>query len=274
MWIRKREITKLSENIRSVIDGKEVDLRDNREGPLSILKNDIDTLIHIKQEKMKAAQKERNLLADYLADISHQLKTPVTSMIIMAELLEQAPAEKQEEFARNIRMSLSRMEWLLSALLKMAKLESGVITFHKISIPTGELLESALQPLEIMMDVRNQQVRLLHDTQICCDRRWTIEALTNLLKNALEHSPEGGTILVDSGENPIYRWISIHDCGKGMSKEKQASLFRRFENSTKENGYGIGLPLSLSIIREQNGDIDVERGGKGKGATFTIKFYR
>lgn len=274
MLIRKREITELSDNIRSAIDGQSIDLRDNREGALSILKNDINTLVNIKKEQMNSLQAERDLLAEYLADISHQLKTPITSMMIMADLLENAPADKQAEFAGNIKISLARMEWLVSALLKMARLDSGAVEFNLSQISAKELTDTAIQPLEILLDVKNQTVEIQNDIVLACDRRWTAEALTNLLKNASEYSPDGGKIYIDSGINPIYEWISVTDSGKGLPKEKYAALFKRFEYSQNENGYGIGLPLALSIIRGQNGDIEIDGGGKGRGACFTIKFFK
>ena len=90
----------------------------------------------------------------------------------------------------------------------------------------------------------------------------------------MEHSPKGGTITIDSGVNPMYEWISVTDSGKGLKKEQYAALFKRFENSTNENGFGIGMPLALSIMKGQNGDIDVELGGNGKGATFLLKFFK
>lgn len=272
--INRKEITGLSDNIRRAIDGKEIDFRDNQEGALSILKNDINTLVHIKNEQINAVQKECDLLTDYLADISHQLKTPITSMMIMAELLENAPKEKQEEFIHNIKISLSRMEWLVSVLLKMAKLDSGAVDFSITGIQAGELVGLALQPLEILLDVKNQAIEIQNDTELFCDKRWTTEALTNLIKNASEHSPKDSKIVVDSGVNPIYQWISITDSGEGLSREQCGGLFKRFAYSAGNNGYGIGLPLALSIVRGQNGDIDIESGGKGKGATFMIKFYK
>lgn len=274
MFIRKKEIVDLSSNIRKVIDGKEIDFRDNREGVLSILKNDINTLVDIKREQMNATQQERDLLADYLADVSHQLKTPITSMMIMTELLDTSPPEKQEEFIRNIKIILARMEWLVSSLLKMAKLDSGAIDFSIGMIKTSELIKSALQSLEIMLDVKDQTVEILNDTKLSCDKLWTVEALINIIKNALEHSPAYSVIYVDSGTNPIYSWISITDNGEGVKREQYASLFKRFEYSGSKNGYGIGLPLALAIIKGQNGDIEVDGGGNGKGATFTIKFYK
>ncbi|MBI4857785.1 MAG: HAMP domain-containing histidine kinase [Acetobacterium woodii] len=274
MLIKKQEITALSDDIRKAIDGKEVDFRDNREGLWSILKNDINTLVRINNEQRNTAQRDRDLLADYLADISHQLKTPLTSMLIMADLLENAPADKQEEFVANIKISLTRMEWLVATLLKMARLDSGAVEFSMAEISAGDLLKKAQQPLEVLLDVKNQTVELANDTTLFCDHRWTAEALTNLLKNASEYSSANSKIIVNSGINPIYRWISVTDCGKGISKQKYPALFKRFEYSQNENGYGIGLPLALSIVRGQNGDIEIDGGGKETGATFTIKFFK
>lgn len=274
MWTKKKEITELSEQIRKAIDGQEVDPRDHKEGTLSILKNDIYTLIHMEEEQRKEEQKQREHLAEYLTDISHQLKTPITSMTLMANLLEEAPEEKQKEFLFRMKKELAHMEWLVAALLKMAKLDAKVVGFIPSEISTGELVRRASEPLEILLDIKNQKIEVAHEISICCDKRWTEEALTNLLKNASESSKEGTTISVDSGENPIYQWISVTDEGEGIPREKISALFRRFENSQNENGYGVGLPLARSIIRGQNGEIEVDPGGRGRGATFTVKFYK
>lgn len=183
---------------------------------------------------------ERDSLAEYMADISHQLKTPITSMMIMMDLLEDAKT----------------------------------IAFAPQKIKVSELIRSVMPSIEILLDVNNQSVVIAQDVEIICDRRWTIEALTNIIKNAMEHSPKGGSVTIDSGVNPMYEWISVTDSGMGLAKEQYAALFRRFENSTNENGYGIGMPLALSIMKGQNGDIDVELGGNGKGATFLLKFFK
>lgn len=274
MFIKKSEITQLSNHVRKAIDGKSVDIRDNKEGPMSILKNDIHTLVNIKNEQLDVIKQEHDKMTEYLDNISHQLKTPITSMMIMTELLESAPPEKQAKFLSNIKISLTRMEWLATSLLKMARLDAGSIEFTMVTMPVSQLLKTALEPLEILLDVKNQRVKLLHDEEIYCDSRWTAEALTNLIKNASEYSPENCTICVDCGENPIYKWITVTDAGTGIAKENIAGLFKRFEGSRSKNGYGIGLPLALSIIRGQNGDIDVNGGGNGAGATFTIKFFK
>lgn len=274
MWIKKAEILQLSEQIQRSMNGQEVDIRDNKEGALSILKNDIYNLIHIEKEQRFVAGQEIEKQAEFLADISHQLKTPLTSLMLMTNLLEDAPAEKQAQFIFQMKQELAHMEWMVSTLLKMAKLDSGAIQFTPITIRSKKLIEEAQKPLEILLDIKNQNLEIKNQITMTCDKKWTVEALSNLLKNASECSKEGSTITVESGENPMYQWIAVTDAGEGIPREKIAHLFQRFENSQNENGYGIGLPLALSIIRKQDGDIEVVPGGNGQGATFIVKFFR
>ena len=274
MWIKKKEVEQLSEFVKGYISGEEPDIRDNREGVFNILKNDIYSLVNKKNEQIKVIESERDNLSDYMADISHQLKTPITSMMIMADLLEEAEPGKQAEFIHNIQVSLNKMEWLVGALLKMAKLDSHVIDFIKKDINTSELLEAVKPSVAILLDINNQSNKLKRDCVIHCDKRWTVEALTNIIKNAIEYSSKDSVIAVDSGENPMYSWISVKDSGMGMDKTEYAALFKRFENSTNENGFGIGMPLALSIVKGQGGDIDVDFGGDGQGTTFIMKFFK
>lgn len=274
MWISKGELAALSGALRRAIDGEPVEFRDNQEGPLSVLKNDLHTLVAQLSAERDAANAARAEFATYMENITHQLKTPVTSMMLMADLLEAAPPERQEEFLANIRTSLARMNWLVDTLLKLAKLDAGAVQFERAAVTAQALVEAALSPLAILLDVQDQQVALANDAVLHCDKRWTVEALTNLLKNACEASPQGTTITVDAGDNPLYEWISVRDAGCGLSREEMATLFVRFAGSGKSGGVGIGLPLALAIVRGQNGDIDVDAGGRGTGATFTLKFYK
>ena len=274
MWIKKKEVEQLSEFVKGYISGEELDIRDNREGTFNILKNDIYSLVNKKNEQIKVIESERDKLSDYMADISHQLKTPITSMMIMADLLEEAEPGKQAEFIHNIQVSLNKMEWLVGALLKMDKLDAHAIDFIKKDINTSELLEAVKPSVAILLDINNQTIKLKRDCVIHCDKRWTVEALTNIIKNAIEYSSKDSVIVIDSGENPMYSWVSVKDSGLGMDKTEYAALFKRFENSTNENGFGIGMPLALSIVKGQGGDIDVELGGDGQGTTFIMKFFK
>ena len=274
MWINKRKIEKLSADIRRIIDGQDIELRDNREGVWGILKNDIHTLASLKNEQVESLKRERDGMGDTLANISHQIKTPLTSMMIMADLLENAPVDKQEEFLTNIKIGLTRLEWLASALLKMAKLDAGAVEFSMEPIQSAALINMALEPLQILLDVKNQSIDISGEAEFLCDKRWTAEALTNVVKNASEHSPDGAKIRVESGANPICRWISVTDSGMGIPNIDIANLFKRFEGSRSGKGCGIGLPLALAIMRGQSGVIEVDGGGSGSGAKITLKFFK
>lgn len=275
MIITNREIKKLSDDVRRIIDGQHIDLRDDREGSLSILKNDIYTLAALKNEQVDVLQADKTALKETLANISHQLKTPLTSMLIMVDLLENAPPDKQMEFIGNIRASLTHTEWLVSALLKMAKLDAGAVEFMWTQVTSSEIIRLALEPLQILLDVKNQIISSVDDNiMLCCDRRWTAEALTNIIKNASEYSPEGGIITIKAGNNPLCTWISVTDCGNGIVTADIPKLFKRYKGSRNEKGYGVGLALSLAIMQGQNGDIEVDGGAGAGGAVFTLKLFK
>jgi len=271
MIVSRKEVEALSADIRKIIDGQAVDLRDNLEGRLSALKNDIHTLSGRLNEQADNLQKEKAAMANTLADISHQLKTPLTAMIVMTELLETAPPDKRAEFLANIKQGLTQTEWLANALLKMAKLESGTAKLVPVYIQSNQLVDTALVPLQILLDIKDQRVSLAGDVLLYCDKNWTAEAITNIIKNASEHSPAGSVIKISAGANPISSWIAITDAGSGIPSTQIKDLFKRFGGSRK--GIGIGLALALAIMHGQGGDIDVSGGGDGFGATFTLKFY-
>jgi len=271
MIINRREVEALSRDIRKIIDGHAVDLRDNLEGKLSVLKNDIHILSGRLNQQAENLLKEKAAMANTLADISHQLKTPLTAMIVMVELLENAPPDKFQEFIANLKQGLTQTEWLANALLKMAKLESGSAALTPVHMPAGELVDIALAPLRILLDINDQQVNITGEATLLCDKNWTAEAITNIIKNASEHSPVGSVIEVNVGTNPISTWVSVTDAGTGIPNQEIKNLFKRFGNSRK--GIGIGLALALAIMREQGGDIEVDGGSEVQGATFTLKFY-
>ncbi|MCL2575040.1 MAG: HAMP domain-containing histidine kinase [Defluviitaleaceae bacterium] len=272
MIIKRSEIERLSSDVRRIIDGEVVDLRDNLEGRLSILKNDIHTLAGRLNEQATTLKNDKIALADTLADISHQLKTPLTAMELMVELLEGAPPEKQAEFRQNLRQGLIQTSWLVNSLLKMAKLDSGTVEFNIVETTAKEIINAALQPLAVLLDIKNQRVEINGDIAIKCDKNWTAEALTNIIKNASEHSQKDSTIMINVGQNPICGWVTVADMGGGMTTAQIKNAFKRFDNSQK--GTGIGLPLAFAIMQGQNGDIEIDGGKDGLGATFTLKFYK
>ena len=274
MWIKKKEIEQLSEFVKGYSSGEELDIRVNKEGSFNILKNDIYALVNTKNEQIKAVETERDSLSDYMADISHQLKTPITSMMIMADLLEEAEPEKQTEFIHNIQVSLNKMEWLVGALLKMAKLDAHAIDFIKNDIRTSELLEAVKPSVEILLDIHKLAIELEQECIIHCGKSCDTGEPPNIIKKVIEYLPAASVIVTVNRGDPMYSWISVKDSGMGMDKTEYAVLFKRFENSTNENGFGIGMPLALSILKGQGGDIDVDFGGRGEGTTFILKFFK
>ena len=273
MWIKKKEIEQLSEFVKGYSSGEELDIRVNKEGSFNILKNDIYALVNMKNEQIKAVETERDSLSDYMADISHQLKTPITSMMIMADLLEEAEPEKQTEFIHNIQVSLNKMEWLVGALLKMAKLDSGTAILQKEKIFIKELILHSAEPLAISMD--------LHGVKLCLngndtdsffgDFGWSAEAITNILKNGIEHMENGGNLYVSWSEKSVYSEIEIEDEGSGISDEELPHIFERFYRgkTARHSGFGIGMAMAQSIFAKQNGTIKAQNREEG-GAKFVI----
>ena len=228
MWISKQELAALSSELRRAINGETVEFRDNQEGALSLLKNDLHTLVTQLSAERDAADAARAEFAEYMENITHQLKTPVTSMMLMADLLEAAPPERPEEFLANIRTSLARMNWLVDTLLKLAKLDAGAVQFERAAVTAQTLVEAALSPLAILLDVQDQQVALANDAVLHCDKRWTVEALTNLLKNACEASPSGSTIIVDALGTSTPTSITVVATSRSISPALNATIVASF----------------------------------------------
>jgi signal transduction histidine kinase len=277
---RYREIEKLSGYLRRISSGDvSLDLRDNHEGELSILKNDIYKVTLMLSESRSQLERDKLTLTDALSDISHQLKTPLTSMTVMADLLSDSSLEesKRAEFTGNIRVQLERIEWLVSSLLKLSKIDAGTIEFKRDRVTVGELIDKAVQPVMIPMDIKEQTliVNGAEDAAFTGDLRWTAEAVINILKNCVEHTGDSGTISISYEANPLFTEITISDDGPGISKEDLPYIFRRFYKGKNAgaDSVGIGLAMAHSIITGQQGDLEV-RSEKGNGTLFSIKFYK
>lgn len=277
---RYDKIKELALYLRNQSKGKYyMDIRDNREGELSILKNEIYKLVHLLWEQSSLLKEEKKTLSDTLLDISHQLKTPLTSIQMITDLLETPtlPQEKSQEFLLNIACESKRMEWLVLSMLKIAQLDAGVAAMKRDSVPLEKLVSKASKAVQILSELKNIELKIQGSSQLLliCDLDWTAEAIINILKNSLEHTPEHGRIKVTYGSNPIATWIKISDTGKGISNQDLPNLFQRFYKGQRsgKNHFGIGLSLSLSIIQRQNGTIEVV-SKENEGTTFEIKFYR
>ncbi|MEK3767961.1 HAMP domain-containing sensor histidine kinase [Paenibacillus sp. FSL R7-0048] len=277
---RYREIEKLSGYLRQISSGNySLDVRDNQEGELSILKNDIYKVTLMLSEQRLLLQEDKIKLTNAISDISHQLKTPLTSMTVMADLLSDPDldVEKRIEFTRKISLQLDRIGWLVSSLLKFSKIDAGTIQFKKDSIKVKKLVQKSMEPILIPMDIKEQRILIEGEdaTSFIGDYNWTTEAMINILKNCVEHTPAGGEIAISFAENTLFTEIVITDNGKGIPKAEIPYIFKRFYKGTNanEDSVGIGLALAQSIITEQNGTIDVV-SEVGKGTQFRIKFYK
>lgn len=277
---RYREIEKLSNYLRQISSGDySLDVRDNQEGELSILKNDIYKVTLMLSEQSALLQEDKIKLTNAISDISHQLKTPLTSMTVMADLLSDPDihVEKRMEFTRNITIQLERIGWLVSSLLKFSKIDAGTILFKKDPIRVNKLVQKSLEPMLIPIDIKEQRVLIEGEdsTEIVGDLNWTAEAIINILKNCVEHTPEGGEITISFTENALFTEIVIADNGKGIPKAEIPYIFKRFYKgkNANEDSVGIGLALAQRIITEQNGTIDV-LSEEGIGTQFKIKFYK
>lgn len=278
---RYKEMEKLADYLVKMQNGdRSLELRDNKEGELSILKNELYKLSVKLNTQAELLLRDKTYLADSLSDISHQLKTPLTSMMMMVEFLEQdqLPEEKRREFLHNISIGIERMEWLVQALLKLSKLDADAVTFKTEKVEVSQLLQAAVQPLLIPMEIRGVNLELEQASEtvyMYSDVQWTTEALTNIIKNCMEHTKSGGTIRISYNDNNLYTKIQITDTGTGINPEDLPHIFERFYKgkNSRSDSVGIGLALSKEIITRQKGKIEVS-SSIGKGTVFEVRFYR
>ena len=275
LWI-DRSIRTLSDQLMRVYSSRmSIDIREQQEGALSILKNDIYKLVRTFYEQRERSARDRLFLADTLNDISHQLKTPLTSMQMMGELLAQPlPDEKRREFSGILLRQLERLQWLVTSLLKLSRLDACAITFQKQRIDVHSWILEALEPIQELLREKALQVHIdAGDCQIETDPRWSKEALLNILKNAAEHTPPKGTITIAARQTPLFLSLSVTDSGEGMDLEDQAHVFERFYRgkNAASDSVGIGMAMAKAILNAQQAEIQVH-STPGKGTCFTILF--
>ncbi|UZP02039.1 HAMP domain-containing histidine kinase [Clostridium botulinum] len=226
-------------------------------------------------------QEEKINLKNIINDISHQLKTPLTALSMYNDIISDHREMNNEDLDNFINLSkdqLERMEWLVKTLLKYARLESNVVEYNKEMFSIKNTIEESINPLKVKAKNKNQSLILKceKDIEYYHDRKWVSEAISNIVKNAIEHTENNGKIEINLYETPITITISIKDNGEGIEKEELKKIFNRFykgETSINPTSIGIGLCLSKSIIKAHNGDITVE-SYLGKGSTFYITFLK
>ena len=249
-----------------------------QEGELAILANEVEKLLWRLTEQSDNLLKEKRYLSDSLADISHQLRTPLTSLHLLLTRLQEAEDEREKRrLAYEGAQLLGRVDWLVNALLKISKIDAGTAVFAKERVDAEALVEKALKPLSIPMELREQAVvREMEDgAGFTGDAAWTGEALGNILKNCMEHTGQGGTLWIRASENYLYTEFQIEDNGSGIDPEDLPHLFERFYKgkNASDSSVGIGLALSRMIVCAQNGTLKAENRAEG-GARFTMRFYK
>lgn len=274
------KLAKLSDRIDMILHSDEIiTLDENSEGEFAILESEIRKMTNKIREGAYLLQKEKIYLSDSIADISHQLRTPLTTINLIMSFLQKSKLSDVERmgYVAEINSHLKRIDWLISSLLKISKLDAGTVAMKNertyVSTVVGKAAESIMIPLEI----RNQLFDYYStgNESFIGDKNWTVEAVSNIIKNCMEHTPENGHISVKASENILYTKIIIEDTGPGISKEDLPHIFERFYKgkNSSNSSVGIGLALSRMIIQNQNGSIKVENRKEG-GSRFIIKFYK
>ena len=253
-------------------------MKDINEEDLSLLKNEIYKTTIMLNEISEISKKDKKELEESLEDISHQLKTPLTSILIMIDtLLDDGDMDQntREDFLRNMKREVMNINFLVKSILKLSRLDTNTVKFISKKESVKEIIKEAILNVSLLSDLKNVKIETnLSDSFITCDYKWQIEALTNILKNSIEHSYENNKVLIENSENNAYVKITIKDFGTGIAKEDINHIFERFYKG-KDSDYdsiGIGLALSKSIIEKQNGKISVE--SSDDGTTFIIKYFK
>lgn len=275
---RYERIMSLTDEITKVLhNGNIILIEDFNEGELSILANEVKKMFAKLREQNENLKKEKTVLSDSLADISHQLRTPLTSINIVLSLLgaPEIGSERRFELVSELMTLLSATDKLVTMLLKIAKIDAAAVEFQQSEVRVSDCVRNAASVLEIALELKNQKLELkIEDETFVGDLDWTSEAVSNILKNCMEHTPENGKITVEAEETPIYTKIKITDNGGGINENDLPHLFERFykgSNSVSGN-FGIGLNLAYLIVSGQNGTLKAYN--QNGGACFEIKFYK
>ncbi|WP_312045194.1 sensor histidine kinase [Anaerotignum sp.] len=274
---RYKKISEISHQIDLVLhNAEQFFIGESDEGELSILHSEITKMTSRIREQNQGLKKEKEHLADSLADIAHQLRTPLTSVNLILSLLNNNPDETQRKaFLREAEDLLVRMDWLITSLLKISRLDAGIVIFQREQIEINPLICGALRPFLITMELHNidLQIDVQKGMWIQGDEGWLSEAIQNIIKNCLESTGDNGRIEITCTDNPLFTQIVIHDSGEGFETEDLPCLFDRFYRgkNTNATGNGIGLALCKMIITRQGGTIAAKNHPQG-GAAFILRF--
>ena len=274
-----RRIAALADALDRILNGEtQTQIESSDEGELSILTAELCKLIARLNEQSAALAADKRHLSEAIADILHQIRTPLTSIRLGLTMLAKPELSRSESLAllHELMQQTERIGRLAEMLLKLSKLDAGTANLRPAAVPVRALLDRAAEPFRIPMELRGQTLSICAgDETVFCDPDWTTEALANLLKNAMEHTPAGGTVTVASIDTPLYAELSVQDSGEGIAPEDLGRVFERYykgKNATAES-IGIGLAFAREILAAQNGTITAANAPTG-GARFTVRLYR
>lgn len=279
-WRTDRQLEALIDYLMGVQDRNTVpEIQSQAEGKLKILHSELYKLATALQEQYTREAEKNQYLADLLSNISHQIKTPLTAITLMVDLLKNdtlSPRERRQCLAR-IESQTDRITWLVRTLLTMAQLDTGALTLKPEPIGAADLIARVYEPLAVLADLKGVALRreIPAGLQLACDPHWTQEAFSNLVKNCLEHTGPGGRVTVTVSQSNLSTEITVQDTGEGIPKEDLPYIFDRFYRGrqARPDSVGIGLSLAKQIITLQNGSLHVE-SQEGHGTCFFVKFYR
>lgn len=257
-----------------------LDIRENSDDELSGLKNEVYKLTVFFREQAEKAAANRRALADSVADISHQLKTPLTSVTVLVDDLadnEDMDENTRRRFLAEISSQISGVSWLVTAMLKLSRLDAGVVELERKPLKLHALIEEVCGRMELPAELAEVELRreIPEEIQIFGDGQWLTEAFLNVVKNAVEHSEPGGTVEIGAQGNDVYTMVTVKNRGEVIPEEDQKHLFERFYRGSTagKDSVGIGLALTREILKQQNGTVSVESDAE-KGTRFFIKFLK
>lgn len=275
---RYKRIANLSADINRLLHGdKHTSFKSYSEGELGILQSEIQKMTVMLREQQQNLQDDKIHLADSIADISHQIRTPLTSINLLVSFLSETnlTEERRMKLTHELYGLLSRIDWLIAVLLKISKLDAGTVAFKKETVTLSELIKKSTESLLIPIELREQNLTVDAIGDFCGDVSWTSEAISNIVKNCMEHTEVGGELSIKASENALYTEIIIRDNGSGIDKDDLPHIFERFYKgkNSDDKSFGVGLALARKIIATQNGTVKAENNS-GHGAMFTIRFYK
>lgn len=283
LYLRKRDkkIQQITNYINQIKNKKyDLNIEENTEDELSNLKNELYKITIMLKEESEISKKDKENLKMSVEDISHQLKTPLTSITIMLDNLKDNPnmeEKTKQKFIFEISKQVEWINWLVISMLKLSKLDANVVQFYDEKINLKKFIGEIIKNLEIPIEVKNQKIIIDGDENVSFigDYKWQQEAITNIIKNCIEHNANNGTIYINYGENSLFTKITIRDEGEGIPKEDLKHIFERFYRgkNSSENSVGIGLALAKNIIEKNNGMINC-KSELDKGTEFVIKYMK